>query len=74
MAATFMEAALHHGGVSLGALGEAQATSPLLWLIDTVPAVMGFLALVVGRRQETISSLESFRVTGTLQTAGDLSA
>ena len=49
LAGTFMEAALHHGGVSLGALGEAQASSPLLWLVDTVPAVMGFLAFLVGR-------------------------
>ena len=33
LAATFMEAALHHGGISLGSLEEAQASSPLLWLM-----------------------------------------
>lgn len=74
LAATFIEAGQHFGGVSPSSLAAAQASSPLLWIIDTVPIVMGFLALLVGRRQETIADLESSTTAGSLQTAGDLSA
>jgi methyl-accepting chemotaxis protein len=71
---TFIEAGTRYGVVSLASLLDAQARSPLLWILDTTPAVMGFLGLVMGRRQETIASLESSQVRQFTRTANDLSA
>jgi methyl-accepting chemotaxis protein len=74
LVSTLIEAGLRYGGISFASLLEAQAKSPLLWILDTTPAVMGFLGLLMGRRQETIASLETSRVQQFTQTANDLSA
>jgi methyl-accepting chemotaxis protein len=74
LVATFIEAGMRFGGVSAASLLAAQVRSPLLWIIDTTPVVTGFLAVLIGRRQETIAALESSREEGFLETADDLSA
>jgi methyl-accepting chemotaxis protein len=73
LAATVIEAGARFGRISASSLLAAQARSPLLWIIDTTPVVMGFFALLLGRRQDAIASLEASRVEGFLGTAEDLS-
>ncbi len=68
--ATFIEARLRFGGDLLA----AQRGSPLLWIIDTTPIVIGFLAVLVGRHQDQVLLLEQSRAHSSLQTAADLSA
>src|SRR6266545_1489485 len=68
--ATLIEAQLNYGG----GLAAAQGGSPLLWLIDTAPFIMGSLAWMVGRRQDQVLELEEWRSRAYSRTALDLSA
>lgn len=68
--ATLIEAQLHHGG----SLAAAQAHSPLLWIIDTAPVILAFLAWMVGRRQDQVMELEEGRAQAYSRTAVDLSS
>ncbi len=68
--ATFIEARMRYDGSLLA----AQASSPLLWIIDTAPLVVGFLAVLVGMRQDVILSLEGSRATNFHRMADELSA
>jgi methyl-accepting chemotaxis protein len=68
--ATFVEARLRYSGNLLA----AQKESPLLWIIDTAPLVVSFLAMLVGRRQDALVDLERSSERGFSATADDLSA
>ncbi len=52
--ATFVEAWLRLGSFAPGALLTTQLNTPLLWLIDTAPFVLGFLARKVGREKDKL--------------------
>ncbi len=67
---TFVEASLRYGGDFFA----AQKDSPLLWIIDTVPLVVGFLAMLVGRHQDALQALERSSEQGFRATSTDLSA
>jgi len=66
---TLLEAATRHG--SLLAVGKAQS-SPLLWIIDCAPLVLGALASLVGRRQDRILAIETERRLQFQRTASEL--
>jgi methyl-accepting chemotaxis protein len=68
--ATLIEAQLHHQGNLLA----AQAGSPLLWIVDTAPVILAFLAWMVGSRQDQVLELEEARAGAYVRTAQDLSA
>ncbi len=67
--ATFVEARLRFDGDFLA----AQKGSPLLWIIDTTPLVLSFLAMLVGRRQDALVALERSSEQGFVATANDIS-
>jgi methyl-accepting chemotaxis protein len=69
--ATVVEAAVRHGGVSGAALLAAQ-TSPILWLVDTAPFVLGALAMLVGKRQDALVALQTTKRDDFLRTATEL--
>jgi methyl-accepting chemotaxis protein len=50
---------------------RAQA-SPLLWIIDTAPIVIGFFASLAGRRQDRIIEMEAGKREAFLKTASDV--
>jgi methyl-accepting chemotaxis protein len=70
--ATVIEAFTRGHGLSLGALARAQATSPILWIVDTAPFFLGALASLAGRAQDELIALESARRDGYLKTASEL--
>ncbi len=67
--ATLIEARFRFDGSPLA----AQAGSPLLWLIDTTPVVLGILAWMVRRRQDQLVELEAARAAAATATAENLS-
>jgi len=67
--ATFIEAATRHGDV--WAIGKAQS-SPLMWIIDATPLVLGLFASFAGKRQDQILALESHRRLQVQRTAAEL--
>jgi len=66
--ATAVEGYHRHGGVLL----LAQRSSPVLWLVDTAPAVLALLAWMLGRRQDQVAELLAARAAGYTRTAADL--
>ncbi len=69
---TIIEAFTRGYGLSLAALAQAQAASPLLWIIDTAPFFLGVLAFVAGRSQDNTVQLELARRDGYDRTASEL--
>jgi methyl-accepting chemotaxis protein len=68
--ATLIEAQLHHGG----SMVSAQGSSPLLWIVDTAPVILAFLAWMVGRRQDQVLELEDARASAYTHTAAELAS
>jgi len=66
--ASFVEGYLRFGGDLL----SAQRSSPLLWLVDTAPVVVSFLAWMVGRRQDEVMELVAARTAAYTRTAEEL--
>jgi PAS domain S-box-containing protein len=58
LVATLLEMGLAGHPMSIGGFFAAQATQPLLWLIDPSPLVLGLFALRVGRSQAEVESLQ----------------
>jgi two-component system sensor histidine kinase/response regulator len=58
LAATLLEMGLAGHPMSIGGFFAAQATEPLLWLIDFSPLVVGLVAQRIGRSQAEIESLQ----------------
>jgi PAS domain S-box-containing protein len=58
LVATLLEMGLADHPMSIGGFFTAQATQPLLWLIDFSPVVVGLFALRVGLSQAEIESLQ----------------
>jgi methyl-accepting chemotaxis protein len=69
---TVIEAFTHGHGLGLSGLLQAQAASPLLWIVDTAPFFLGVLASLAGRAQDQILALEDARREGYLKTASEL--
>ncbi len=55
--ATMIASVMSSGEVALKTMLEEQLRSPLLWLIDTAPFVLGFLAYKIGRHKDRLISL-----------------
>lgn len=66
-----IEAGSRHGGITLATLLEAQSV-PLVWVVDTAPVVLGFLASLVGHRQDQLAAAEATRREQFLRTASEL--
>jgi methyl-accepting chemotaxis protein len=66
--ASLVEGYLRFGGSLL----QAQRASPLLWLVDTAPVVVAFLAWMVGRRQDEVLEVLASRAAAYTRTAGEL--
>ncbi len=69
---TVIEAISRGYGMSLAGLAHAQASSQLLWIIDTAPFFLGVFASISGRSQDQITGLDSARREGYLKTASEL--
>ena len=50
---------------------EAQATQPLLWIIDSTPVVLGLFALRLGRSQAEVEVLQRDQAERRLDTEID---
>ena len=61
-----------YGPLSLASLLKAQATSPLLWIIDTAPIFLGAFASAGGRRQDVILAMEAGKREAFVKTAAEL--
>jgi methyl-accepting chemotaxis protein len=66
---TLIEGATRYG--SAFALGQAQS-SPLLWIIDSAPVVLGLAASLIGKRQDRILEIEAQRRLQLQRTAAEL--
>jgi methyl-accepting chemotaxis protein len=69
---TLTEIAFRGYGFTVGGFARAQASTPLLWIIDTAPFFLGVISSIVGRRQDDILSIEGARRDGYLKTASEL--
>lgn len=69
---TVIEAFTLGHGLGVDGLLRAQASSPLLWIVDTAPFFLGVFASLAGRRQDQILALEAARREGFLKTASEL--
>ncbi len=69
---TVIEAFTRGYGLAWGALLQAQASSPVLWIIDTAPFFLAVLASLAGRTQDQILGLDEARRDGYLKTASEL--
>jgi PAS domain S-box-containing protein len=58
LASTLLDLGLQGVPLSIGAFFEAQATQPLLWIIDGAPIVFGLFAARLGRTQLEIEELQ----------------
>ncbi|MGE0158088.1 MAG: response regulator [Gemmatimonadales bacterium] len=56
--ATLLEMGLAGLPMSIGGFLAAQATQPLLWIIDSTPLVLGLFAARLGRTQAEVESLQ----------------
>jgi two-component system, sensor histidine kinase and response regulator len=56
--ATLLDVGLRDLGFSLGAFVQAQATQPLLWIIDFTPVVLGLFAARLGESQGEVEELQ----------------
>jgi len=69
---TVVDAFTNGYGLGFGALLRAQASSPLLWIVDTAPFFLGVLASLAGRAQDHVVAVEDARREGHLKTASEL--
>ncbi len=69
---TVVEAFSRLGSLAPAALLHAQASSPLLWIIDTAPLFLGAVASLAGRHQDQIAALETGRRDAFVRTAQEL--
>jgi methyl-accepting chemotaxis protein len=69
---TIIEAFTRGYPLAPSGLGQAQAASPLLWIIDTAPFFLGVLAWLAGRAQDHILGLDEARRDGYNKTATEL--
>jgi methyl-accepting chemotaxis protein len=69
---TIIEAFSRGYGLGISGLLQAQAASPLLWIIDTAPFFLCVLAWVAGRTQDSMVGLDLARRDGYLKTASEL--
>jgi methyl-accepting chemotaxis protein len=69
---TIIEAFWRGYGLGPAALAQAQAGSPLLWIIDTAPFFLAVLAWLAGRAQDQILGLDEARRDGYNKTATEL--
>jgi methyl-accepting chemotaxis protein len=69
---TLIEAFTRGYGLEPSGLLRAQASSPLLWIIDTAPFFLSVLASLAGRSQDQILALDAARRDGYLKTASEL--
>ena len=69
---TVIEAFTRGYGLGVSGLVQAQASDPLLWIIDTAPFFLGVLAYLAGRSQDNIVELEKSRRDGYDRTASEL--
>jgi len=51
--ATFIRVATENIPINLAGVIKVQSTDPLLWIIDTAPFILGFVAMLAGRRQDS---------------------
>lgn len=70
--ATIIEAFTRGHGLGLAGLLRAQATAPLLWIVDTAPVFLAALASLAGRAQDELIALEGARRDGYLKTSNEL--
>jgi len=56
--ATLLDVGLRDLGFSLGGFAAAQATQPLLWIIDFTPVVLGLFAARLGESQSEVEELQ----------------
>src|SRR5690606_10691136 len=61
LVATLLEMGLAGVPLSLGGFFSAQASQPLLWIIDFSPLVLGLFALRLGRSQAEVETLQRDR-------------
>jgi methyl-accepting chemotaxis protein len=71
---TVVEAVSRGYGLGVAGLARAQASSPLLWILDTAPLFLGVFASMAGRSQDQVLALEGARRDGYLKTAAELFA
>jgi methyl-accepting chemotaxis protein len=69
---TVIEAFTRGYGLGPAGLAQAQAGSPLLWIIDTAPFFLGVIAYLAGRAQDNIIGIETARRDGYDRTASEL--
>ena len=69
---TVLDAITRHGALPFGQALIAAQGSPLLWLVDTAPVVLGVMAALVGRRQDEVASIGAVRRKRFEHTAGEL--
>ncbi len=69
---TVIEAFTQGHGLGVAGLLRAQASSPLLWIVNTAPFFLGVFASLAGRRQDQVLALEAARREGFLKTASEL--
>jgi len=58
LVSTLLEMGLQGAGFSIAAFFSAQAGSPLLWIIDGAPVVLGLFAARLGQTQKEIEELQ----------------
>ena len=58
LVATLLDVGLRDLGFSAAGFIGAQATQPLLWIIDTAPIVFGVFASLLGQRQRQVEELQ----------------
>jgi PAS domain S-box-containing protein len=71
LVATLLEMGLAGVPLSLGGFFTAQATQPLLWIIDSTPVVLGLFALRLGRSQAEVEVLQRDQAERRLDTEID---
>jgi methyl-accepting chemotaxis protein len=69
---TVIEAFTRGYGLDPSGFLQAQASSPLLWIVDTAPFFLGVLASLAGRAQDQLLVLDDARREGYLKTASEL--
>ena len=57
--ATILSALQHYGELNLASAASTQASNPLLWIIDTAPLFLGWVARYAGIRQDRLHTLVS---------------
>lgn len=56
--ATFIRVATAKMPINFSSVINVQSTDPLLWIIDTAPFILGYVAMLAGRRQDSSQQRE----------------